>query len=283
MRLPITVLVLTLNEELAIENCLRSVENFNQVIVIDSNSSDKTAEIARGLGIDVVNFSWNGKYPKKKQWALELSQIRNSWILFLDADEIVTEKLRKEIQAFVLSLKHENFAAVEIPLEYYFLQSRLKHGHKVKKIALINRHKAMFPIVDDLSVMNMWEVEGHYQPIFEGRLKRMKSPLKHMDPDGLYDYFARHNRYSDWEAEVGINDELAKSVRRNRTRQGRVYDRLPFKPFAFFLYSYILRCGWLDGSAGFNYAVALSFYYWQISVKRKERLKRAKTLNIQIS
>ena len=208
---------------------------------------------------------------------MELRQIRNDWILFLDADEIVTENLLKEIQAFVLGLNQKSFAAVEIPLEYHFLQSRLRHGHKVKKIALINRHKARFPVVDDLSVTNMWEVEGHYQPIFDGRLKRMKSPLKHLDPDSLYDYFARHNRYSDWEAEVGVNQELANSVRRNRTRQGRVYDRLPLKPFAFFLYSFILRGGWLDGAAGFNYAVALSFYYWQISVKRKERLKRAKS------
>jgi glycosyltransferase involved in cell wall biosynthesis len=276
-RLPITVLVLTLNEELAIENCLKSVENFDQVIVVDSNSTDRTGEIARGLGMDVVNFSWNGKYPKKKQWALELRQIRNDWVLFLDADEIVTENLLNEIQTFVLGLNQESFAAVEIPLEYYFLQSRLRHGHKVKKIALVNRHKAQFPVIDDLSVTNMWEVEGHYQPIFDGRLKRMKSPLKHLDPDDLYDYFARHNRYSDWEAEVGVNQELAISVRRNRTRQGRVYDRLPCKPFAFFLYSFILRGGWLDGAAGFNYAVALSFYYWQISVKRKERVKRAKT------
>jgi glycosyltransferase involved in cell wall biosynthesis len=269
--LPVTVLILTKNEELAIESCIKSVQSFHQVIVVDSGSTDNTKIIAESYGAQTVDFTWNRKYPKKKQWSMELSVIQNDWVLFLDADEIVSKELVEEINNELMSQNDENIVAFEIPILYSFMGKFLNHGHKVKKISLVNRKYCNFPVLNDLHVANMWEVEGHYQPIYQGRLGKLSSSLKHLDPDPLYDYFARHNRYSDWESELAVDLNLSLSVLDSRSRQGKFFNRLPFKPIIFFIYSYFIRRGLLDGRAGFNYAVALSFYYWQISIKTSER------------
>jgi glycosyltransferase involved in cell wall biosynthesis len=269
-RLPITVIVLTKNEELAIADCLESVKNFGQILVVDSNSTDETIEIAKSHGGETLNFDWNGRYPKKKQWSLERLEIQNDWVLFLDADERVSRELEIEINDLIINNSLNRYSAFEIPLSYFFMGKELFHGHKVKKIALLNRKFCFFPVFDDLHVTNMWEVEGHYQPNYSGNLLRLKSKITHDDPDGLYEYFGRHNRYSDWEAQLRVNKDMSKNVRSNRTLQGRIFDRIPFKPLFFFLYSFVIRAGWKDGRAGFNYALALSFYYWQISLKVQE-------------
>jgi len=275
--LPITVLILTKNEAQAIEACIKSLENFNQIIVIDSGSSDNTRIIADSLGAQIVDFEWNGKYPKKKQWSLELADIKNDWVLFLDADENVSPELSSEILRVYKNETFMNYVAFEIPILYSFMGKFLKHGHKVKKISLVNRKYCHFPVVDDLHVTNMWEVEGHYQPMYQGCLGKLSSNLIHLDPDPLYDYFARHNRYSDWEAELALDTKLSQLVLASRTRQGKIFNRLAFKPIVFFVYSFFIRKGLLDGRAGFHYAVALSFYYWQISIKTRERRGFAQT------
>lgn len=278
MNLPLTVLILTKNEEIAIEACLSSLGYIDQVIVIDSNSKDQTVEKAKELGATVINFDWNGNYPKKKQWALNLSEIRNDWVLFLDADESVTSEFFDELKEIFDSGKDKSFGAFEIDLEYFFLGKLLKYGHKVRKRALLNRKHCKFPEVKDLHVRNMWEVEGHYQPFSKLPVGRIKSKITHSDPDLLFDYFSRHNRYSDWEAELRVNQDMRLSVRTSRTANGMLFDRIPFKPLFFFVYSYILRKGWLDGKAGFHYSMALSFYYWQISVKSLEKKLNEKSL-----
>jgi glycosyltransferase involved in cell wall biosynthesis len=270
-RIPITVLILTKNEEKAIRECIESVKAFAQIIVIDSGSTDRTCLIAEGLRVEIEKFDWNGRYPKKKQWAMSLKSIKHDWVLFLDADERPSAKLVEEIRQKIDSDEARNISAYLIPLEYHFLNKKLRYGHKVKKISLLKRNDAYFPVIDDLHVTNMWEVEGHYQPIVSGRVSCLKGQIIHDDPDSLYDYFARHNRYSDWEAELRSNASMRASVRKARTRQGRIFERIPIKPVAFFLYSFLYKLGWRDGKAGFHYALALSFYYWQISLKAMEK------------
>jgi len=83
--IPITVLILTKNEEKAIRECIESVKAFSQIIVVDSGSTDKTCLIAEGLGVEIEKFDWNGRYPKKKQSAMSLKSIKHDWVLFLDA------------------------------------------------------------------------------------------------------------------------------------------------------------------------------------------------------
>lgn len=277
-KLDITAVILTKNEETAIERCVSSLSSVDQILVIDSNSIDRTTQLATSLGATVINFDWNRTYPKKKQWALELPEIQNEWVLFLDADEYASNQLISELERLLTSGDIDNFGAYDLKLDYYFTGKLLKFGHKVKKRVLINKNFCSFPEIDDLHVKNMWEVEGHYQPNCSKLVGNLISRIGHLDPDPLYDYFARHNRYSDWEAELRMNKNMRNSVRKSRSIQGEIFDRVPFKPLFFFLYSYFLKFGWRDGKAGLNYSLALSFYYWQISVKTLEKKINAKTI-----
>jgi glycosyltransferase involved in cell wall biosynthesis len=271
MKIPLTVIILTKNEELAISTCLDSVSSADQILVVDSNSTDKTVRLAKEKGAEVINFTWNGAYPKKKQWALENNSIRNDWVLFLDADEAATYALISELKLLLKRPQEIEYGAFEVKLDYFFMGKLLRFGHKVRKRALLNRTCCSFPAIDDLHVSNMWEVEGHYQPICNKKVGSLRGTITHLDPDPLFDYFSRHNRYSDWEAELRLNAKMQESVRKVRTAQGAIFDKFPGKPLLFFLYSYVWKSGWRDGRVGISYALALSFYYWQISIKVLER------------
>ncbi|MDN4477439.1 glycosyltransferase family 2 protein [Demequina sp. SYSU T00039] len=270
-KIPVTVLVQTKNEEAAIAACVGALSDFGEVVVVDSNSEDRTVEIARGLGARIVSFAWNGRYPKKKQWQLENVATRYEWILFVDADEAPTQRLKDSIREFVLS--DPSAAAAQLRLEYHFSGRALKHGHRVYKTVLLHRRRARFDPVDDIDIPGMGELEGHYQPSCTGPVVQLAGLLRHDDPDPVRTWFDRHNRYSDWEAGL----RFRRSGRENeipRSSQGRVFERVPFKPVVFFVYSYALRLGFLDGRAGFDYAFALAAYYWQIGLKERE-LRRA--------
>lgn len=272
-QLNITVLILAKNEEKAIAGCIQSVQDFKQVIVVDSASNDKTVEISKSLGAEVVNFNWNRQYPKKKQWALELKQIRFDWVLFLDSDERISDSLRREIFRFMDKPATE-ITAIELPLRYHFSGKPLHSGLKIFKRALIDRRYCKFPEIDDLSVTNMWEVEGHYQPILsQGKVAKFRNYLDHADPDSLFQYFDRHNRYSDWEAYLSTNKAAMEQVRLARTSQGKLFSSVPFKPLLIFFYSYFCKLGFLDGRAGFDFAISRSFYYWQIRLKSRQNLQ----------
>jgi glycosyltransferase involved in cell wall biosynthesis len=248
---------------------LESVREFAEVFVVDSGSTDATCRIAADLGATVVPFSWDGGYPKKKEWSLQQLPFSHDWVLYLDADERVSPELASEIRT-VVGAHADGPAAFDVELDYYFLGRRLRHGHRVTKRVLLRRSATTWPRPDDLDVASMWEVEGHYQPTVDGTVGRLTHRLEHQDPDPLFDYFSRHNRYSDWEAHLLVREGAASDVQSVRSARGRRYARVPFKPLVFFLYSFIARRGFIDGRAGFHYAVAHAFYFWQIGVKRTE-------------
>jgi glycosyltransferase involved in cell wall biosynthesis len=269
--IPATVIVLAKNEEANLRKCIASAANFAEVFVVDSHSTDRTREIAVEQHAEVVDFEWNGRYPKKKQWALENLPISHDWVLYLDADEELTPKLAAEIRG-VLEDKPRH-SGYFVGLDYRFLGRTLRHGQRVHKLVLFDRTCGGFEERDDLDAANMWEVEGHYQPRISGSAGRLRSPLVHDDHDSLFHYFERHNRYSDWEATLRQKDHPdVHSTQEAELKSGvkSAFHALPFKSLAFFLYSYIWRRGFLDGRAGYHYALAKAFYYWQIRVKELE-------------
>jgi glycosyltransferase involved in cell wall biosynthesis len=266
---PLSVAIITKNEERAIADCLKSVRFLTDVHVVDSGSTDQTVEIATEHGAQVHQFVWDGAYPKKKQWTLDSLPFRHPWVLLLDADERVTPQLASELGELVTSERRNSLGAVDIPLHYHWQGTPLNHGHTVVKRSLVHRGRASFPIVDDLSVSTMWEVEGHYQPQTEYSITRATSRLCHYDPDPLRTWLDRHNRYSDWEAylrESGLHSHVAGL----RSGAGARFSQMPAKPLVFFIYSYVVKRGFLDGHAGLDYALAQAFYYWQIDAKVRE-------------
>ena len=220
------------------------------------------------MGVQVIDFSWNGRYPKKKQWQLDNVNTKNEWILFIDADEYPTAELVEELQQFFSDERVNQFAAFDISLNYRFAGTVLKHGHTVVKRCLVQKSLVDFPEMNDLDAPGMGELEGHYQPSARGRVGKLRGRILHHDP--VRSWFDRHNKYSDWEAHLHTHPSARRQTRKARSLQGRFFDRLPFKPVVFFVYSYVIRLGFADGRAGFDYALALSFYYWQIQLKVRE-------------
>jgi len=274
-QLPISAIVLTKNEENGIAECIARLQDFDDIIVVDSHSDDNTVRLAEAAGARVIQFTWNGKYPKKKQWSLENAGAKHRWVLLLDADEYPTPELVAELRAMSPELESNEFGAYDIGLIYRFAGRFLRFGHRVIKRSLVDRFHAAFPDVGDLDAPGIREVEGHYQPQSTRRVGRLRGRLVHDDRDPVDSWFVRHNRYSSWEAHLLADSDIRRAVAERRSRLGRVWDRVPLKPAAFFGYSYVLRAGFLDGRAGLDYALALASYYWQIGVKHREAVSNA--------
>ncbi len=268
----ISAVVFTKNESANIEECLESLKSFSEVIVLDSMSSDRTKELASVLGATVIDFAWDGKYPKKRQWSLENIEYKNPWILFVDADERISKQICIELDSFI---KHDSsfYSAASIPINYYFAGTQLKYGQKPNKTALLKIGKVHFPVIDDLDAKGMGELEGHYQPIVIGRTKKFKNPIEHNDNDPISTWMIRHVNYAKWEAHLLLNLDAKSQVDRSKSGFSALFHKLPLRPFSFFIYSYIFKLGLLDGKAGFDYAFAKAWYYWLSGVIARETKK----------
>lgn len=281
--IPVSVVVMTRDESANIAACLRSLDAFAEVFVVDSGSADGTAAIARALGATVVPFAWNGRYPKKKQWCLDTLPFRHDWVLFVDADERVTPELAAELAALL------GPEAPPPPAAAYFLRSRpvvlgrvLRFGVAYRKIALLRRGRARFPDCPDLDVAEMWEVEGHYQPALDGPAGRLSAALLHDDLKPPCAWFTRHARYAAWEARLDLEPwrraALLAAEGPWRRRLKRIAGRLPLRPVLAFLHAYVLRLGLLDGLPGLHHAAGRAFYYWQVSYHRAWLARRGRAV-----
>lgn len=277
-RVPISVLIPTRNEEENIGKCLETVSWADEIYVVDSHSTDRTAGIAREHGAKVLEFTWDGKGPRKRNWALENLAWKHEWLLLLDADEEVTPALREEITRVVQ--KATACVGFLIRYHYYFLGRMLRHGDPLWKLGLVRHRLARFERIE-VPEVTAYDVEVHEWPRLEGPLGRLHSPIIHRDFADLHHHFGRHNIYSDWEALLRtrygnrertseVQARLFGSAVERRRFLKRLFLSLPGKPWIYFFYSYVLRGGFLDGRPGFIYNVLKSFYWYQVSLKEYE-------------
>lgn len=258
----VTVIITTLNEEKRLPSCLNALKHFDEIIVLDSDSSDDTKEVAINHNARYVNYNWDRKYPKKRQWALDNLDIKNDFVFFVDADEIVTAELIREIKSLDFLA-----AGYFVKGQYVWNGKILKHGLKNNKLALFNRHKIEFPVIDDLGIKGMGEIEGHYQPILKKPdsgevIRQLKAPVIHDAYDGWEN---RHQRYALWEAEMIKRDKYPKDPNSFREFLKRAFRGMPFRGFVAFVHSYIFKLGFLDGRAGFDFAISRMRYYQMVA------------------
>lgn len=267
MKIPVSVIITTRNEELRLPACLAALSAFDEVIVVDSNSTDRTEQIARENDASFFSFTWNGHYPKKRQWCLDHIKTRYDWIFFVDADEVLTADLVNEISS--LSFNHAG----------YFVRGRyiwngvvLRHGLKNNKLALFDRRKFMFPVVNDLGLPGMGEMEGHYQPVLKAEhrgeaIGQLCAALDHDAVQTEAEWLARHQRYAAWER--GMNLRRAWPVDPVRWRQALkvLFRAMPARGACAFLYCYILKGGIMDGAPGLDFARKRAAYYKMIAQK----------------
>src|SRR5437763_9758301 len=135
--LPISVIVPVRNEAHNLAKCLRSLRDFDEIYVVDSQSTDSTAQLANSFGAQVVQFQYRGGWPKKRQWALDTLPLRYEWVLLLDADEALTPEIIAEIGR---AIRNPGIDGYYIDLEMIFLGRRLRHsGATFQKLSLFRR------------------------------------------------------------------------------------------------------------------------------------------------
>lgn len=267
--IPVSVIITTKNEEANIERCLRAVQNFSEVIVVDSQSSDKTTGICNKMRVQVVQFQWNGRYPKKRQWSLDTLALKHDWVFFVDADEVVTPALLHEIKTlFSNKNDHSNYAGFFVKGRYVWRGGViLKHGLLNNKIALLHRKRMSFPIVDDLKISGMGEMEGHYQPVLKQqafKIGQINTPLLHYAYEDEEKWVKRHERYAAWENGMNAGNLWPIDPILWRQKLKNLLRKIKVRPHIMFVHSYILKCGFLDGRSGLHFALCRYRYYKMI-------------------
>ncbi len=281
--IPVSVIIVTKNEEENLPRCLRALGGFGQVIVVDSSSADQTADIAKKMGAECESFVWNGAYPKKRGWCLTHLNIKYDWVFFVDADEVVTPRLKYEIAAFVKAPDPDDIAGLFIDGRYVWGGRKLGFGACNSKVSLFHKDRMGFPVVDDLHIDGMGEIEGHYQPVLnpvfkEGqsaRYKLAKLPgfVWHFIDDQKR-WSRRHFSYASWEVQMNKDDLWPQDPSALRQMLKKIFRSAPFRGLIVFLHSYIYKLGFLDGLAGFDFAHKRGSYYRLIGVLAKDLNKR---------
>jgi len=261
--IPVTVIVPVKNEARIIRNCLNKLKYFEQVIVVDSNSIDGTKDIVELEYLyEYYNFNWNGYYPKKRNWVLENIEIRNDYVLFLDADEILTNEFINEITN---KIQTSDYSGYWLIYENYFLDKKLNYGVKMKKLALFNRHHGCYEKIDDQN-WSKFDMEIHEHPIINGSIGTINSQIIHNDFKGIDSFINKHNEYATWEAKRFL--ALGKNLNLTFRQKVKYYFMSSLiLSIIYFIYNYLFKLGFLDGRRGLIYSSLKSFYFLLIYIK----------------
>ena len=285
-KLPLTVLIAAKNEAINLPRCLEALKPAQRVVVLDSDSEDATATIAQHHGAEVVQFKYEGGYPKKRQWALDNLVIETPWVFLLDADEVVPSGLWAEIA--VELERPDSRDAYLVRKGFHFLGRPFRYGgFSHAAILLLRTGHGRFEHLFENSPIDL-DMEVHERVVVQGQVGQLKTALIHEDFKGLEAYIARHNHYSSWEArlryhylktgwygETTIKPRLFGNTQERRRFFKSFVVRLPFEPQAWFFYHYFLRLGFLEGRAGLIACQIRSSYIAQTRAKLYELKKGA--------
>ncbi len=272
---PVSVVVLTRDEEVNIARCLDSVAWADQVMVVDSGSADDTVSIARSLGADVVEQAWLG-FSGQRDFALRLPEIRHDWVYFVDADEWVSPQLAAEVAARLTSTR---CAAFSHRLRLVFMNTWMRHSGWYSGSWVVRLVDRRYTKYDGSLVGERASVDG---PV-----GRLANDIVDEDCKGLARWLRKHVRYAELELERrGRPVPLRERVRRFRHRdQGDtrplaravlkdlVFPSVPARPLAVFLYMYVFRLGLLDGRAGLRFCFFHAWYQATVSGLAAEAMR----------
>ncbi len=270
--LDLTIAIPVLNEEKNLGGCLEAIGSdfAQQVVVIDSGSTDSTCQIAEKYGAEILHFKWDGYFPKKRNWFLREHTPKTKWILFLDADEYITPEFKKEI---IKKLTNETYVGYWLDYTIYFLGKPLKGGYPLRKLALFAAGAGEYEKIDEERWSKL-DMEVHEHPILNGPVGMIASKIDHRDFNGIHSYIARHNDYSDWEAERFLKNHMLNDKNHLTWKQKFKY-RLMQSPaigIYYFFGAFFLMGGFRDGARGFAFAVLKMAYFTQVYIKIQEKL-----------
>jgi glycosyltransferase involved in cell wall biosynthesis len=270
------VLILTKNEEINIEACIRALLFSDDIVVLDSFSDDRTLELARKYpNVRVVQRTFD-TWSKHSNWAMEHIDFRHPWVYYSDADERVTPELRDEIMRLVNDPRTEP-VAYRLRYKNMFLGRWLRWGG-VYPVWIIRLFRP-----DQIRYEDR-EVNAH--PVVKGKLGDLQGHFIHYSFNkGLVPWFTKHNSYSTMEANEAVRvrqTAVLTKMQQVRSREPGVARRalkdlsffLPFRGAVRFVYMYVLRLGVFNGRPGLLYALMISMYEYWIELKIAERERR---------
>ena len=223
-RQPLSVAIITLNAAGQLAECLASATFADDIVVVDSGSTDGTVALAEEAGVRVISQAWLG-FGRQKQFAVEAA--RHDWVLCLDADERVTPALQAAIEAALAAPK---YGAYSFPRRNRFLGRYLRHGEGYPdwSLRLFNRRQACWS--DDAV---------HEKVVSDGPAGKLAGDLLHDSAESLSSYLAKQNRYTTLAAEAAYAAGKRASL-----------GRLALSPLVRFIKFFVLRQGFRDGLPG---------------------------------
>jgi glycosyltransferase involved in cell wall biosynthesis len=280
----VSTLILTLNEEINIGACLDSLSWCDDIVVLDSLSTDATRSIAQERGARVVTRPFDN-WSAHQNWAVANIEFRHPWVLYLDADERCPAELRDEVSKQAAAAS--SHAAFRIRRKDFFMGTWLQHAqlYPTWLVRLFRPGRIRYErLVNPVAV-----VDG---PIGELQAHINHYPFSH----GVSHWIARHNRYSDMEAieaakvlqgegntpgaGAGSASLWSRDPNERRRKLKDLFFRMPARPLVKFLYYYGWRRGFLDGQAGFTYATLQAMYEYMIACKGVELERRRRGLPV---
>jgi glycosyltransferase involved in cell wall biosynthesis len=283
-RAPVSVIVPVKNEANNLRRCLPALSWADEVFVVDSQSTDETAEVAAEHGATVVPFHFNGTYPKKKNWTLDNVPFRNEWVLIVDADEVVIPELAAEIGR---RIEQDEADGYYLNSRYYFLGRRIRHcGYsECWNLRLFKHRLGRYEKMPDDTGGRCGDNEAHEHVELDGRVLRLEHELEHHAYPTVAAWVEKHNRYAIWEAaqyerfrDESISTNIGRGKRFKRWLK-KIAWRLPMRPVVRFVYAYFLRLGFLDGRPGLIFCGLLAFYDLLASANRYEhQLRRGSSM-----
>ncbi len=275
---PVSVIVPIKNEAENLPRCLASIAWAGEIFVVDSQSSDGSQEIAQGHGAEVVQFAFNGTWPKKKNWALEHLPFRYEWVFILDADEVLPPGAEAEFRNVIAEAG--NTAGYWINRRFMFMGRWLWHAYYPNWNLRLFRHSlGRYEKLTEMATAS-GDNEVHEHVVVRGPTARLRCEMDHYAFPSVEVFVEKHNRYSNWEARVAAAEESGASELQSarvaqRRRLKRLAQRLPFRPLLRFLYVYLWQRGFLDGREGYYFARLHGFYEF-LSVAKTEELKKGR-------
>lgn len=264
----VSIFIQTLNEEDNLPGLLDSVSWADDIVVLDSLSTDRTEEIARERGCRWFARAFDGRGPHQN-WAMENIDFKYSWVFYLDADERMTPELRAEITAIAEDEGDER-VAFYCGRRNFFMGKWIRHAMPPGFIMRFFKPPHI-----------RFARKANPIPTIDGEVGYLKEHFLHYNfSKGLREWIERHNRYSTFEAEetvkalkdrpLRLRNLFARDAMTRRFELKNLSFRMPLRPLVKFLYLYLLKFGILDGRAGLTYCTLQMIYEYQICVKVRE-------------
>lgn len=292
MKIPLSVIILTYNEEIHLERLMKNIADWtDEIFIVDSYSTDKTLDIARRYGAKIVQHPFENQ-AKQFNWALDNLPIKNDWILRLDADESLTEELKNEISETLINADKKLINADNISINQ-------RPKNQPQSVKAING----FYLKRRVYFMGRWIRHGGYYPVWflrlfrkgkarseergmdehlvllEGKAGKLKNDFIDDNRKDLSWWIDKHNKYASREANailetsdvlnIGVNigtsdvQRLGDRPMKKRWLKKKIYYKLPLfcRAFLYFLYRYFFQLGFLDGKEGLIFHFLQGFWY----------------------